>query len=431
MKVFIAGGAGFIGAQITAQLLKQHEVIIGAREVNKVKRRFPDAEVCACNFAVDTDEQTWLNRLEGVDAVVNCVGVLHKLSQTEINAIHYETPKALFEACHQLGIKRIVHISAMGIEGSDVAYASTKRKLDEVLLHQENPITIFRPSFVYSNTSYGGSSLFRALAAFPGFIPLVGDGTTRFQPIHARDLAAMVAAVLENTPPTKPELLYAAGPEILDFKNLLQKLRAWLGLKAAPFVCFPFGLLKIAAPLGNILPWLPVNSTTVAMMQEADFDIDPQKLKKTVQRTGVHPQSFSQNLQCNPSGTQDLWQARLYFLHPLLRSILAFLWAWSGIVGLVMHGQSYSLFQKAGVPANMWGIFLVGSCIFDIGLGLAVLSGQQRKIVDWLQLLTVLFYTIFISFTLPALWLDPFAPVAKNLPILLAILFLMVLGKER
>lgn len=431
MKVFIAGGAGFIGAHITGNLLDKHDVIIGARGVNEIKRRFPEAEVCACDFATDTEVQIWLTRLKGVDAVINCVGVLHKLRPSEINAIHYDTPKALFTACQQLGIKRVIHISAMGIDSASVAYASTKRKLDDALLQEEYPITIFRPSFVYSNTSYGGSSLFRALAAFPGFIPLVGDGSTRFQPIHAKDLAAMVTAVLEKSAPTKPELLYAAGPEIINFKSLLQKLRGWLGLKPAPFISFPFGLLKVAAPIGNVLTWLPVNSTTVAMMQEASFDIDPQKLHQTIDRTGVQPRSFSQGLQSSPSGTQDLWQARLYFLHPILRVVLAFLWVWSGISGLVMHEQSYLLFTGAGVPVSWQTLLLLGSCIFDMGLGLAVLSGRWRKIVDGLQLVTVLFYTLSISFTLPLLWLDPFQPIAKNLAVLVAILVLMVLGKER
>jgi nucleoside-diphosphate-sugar epimerase len=111
------------------------------------------------DFARDTVADFWLPRLEGMDAVVNAVGVLRDSRARPIEAVHRDTPIALFEACAQAGVQRVVQVSALGIDGSTTAYARTKRATEERLWalaaqHKLQP-AILRPSVVFGR---GGDS---------------------------------------------------------------------------------------------------------------------------------------------------------------------------------------------------------------------------------------------------------------------------------
>ena len=77
------------------------------------------------DYARDTDPAVWLPRLVGIDAVVSAVGVLRDSTKRPMQAVHSDTPKALFDACAKAGVRRVVQISALGIENSDSRYART------------------------------------------------------------------------------------------------------------------------------------------------------------------------------------------------------------------------------------------------------------------------------------------------------------------
>jgi uncharacterized protein YbjT (DUF2867 family) len=440
MKILILGGAGFIGSHISATLMAAgHELIIGGRHIASMERRFPGIKKLQIDFSELVTVESWLTRLKNIgpiDAVINCVGVLNTLQEKEIMAIHCDSPLALFQASESLGISIKIHLSAMGIDLSEsVPYAYSKKILEQKLFDQNLRVTILRPSFVYSSGSYGGSSLFRALAAFPFFIPLAGKGDTRFQPIHAQDLAQMVLNLLDQKT-HKTEILTLAGPEVVDMKTLLQKLRTWLGLKPAGFMALNFRFLKILAPLGDIFSWIPINSTTVGMMQESDFSLldsklDSNLLEKIIHRTGVNPRSFTQGLQIEPAAVQDVWHAKLFFMHPLLRVTLAVLWILSGLSGFLMQEKAHALLAQAGISMAWENLALNISCGLDIVLGVWVFTGFFRNFANYFQLALVLIYTGIITFKMPLFWLDPFGSLSKNLAVLLCILILMVVGKER
>jgi uncharacterized protein YbjT (DUF2867 family) len=432
MRILIAGGDGFIGSHITAQLLETHQITIASHQPERAKRRFPSASVIGCDFSRDTDAALWLERLQGIDMVINCVGVLHTLKPETIYNIHQHTPLAMYQACQQLGIKHVVQISAIGTEKNPhIAYATSKKATDDFLMQSGLIATVIRPSYVYSNGSYGGSSLFRGLAALPFVIPLVGKGEQKFQPIHAEDLAKIISHIA-NHPPEHSQILYGVGPETLDLKTLLQRYRNWLGLAKGRFISTPLWVLKLMAPLGALLPWLPINPTTVGMMQDLDIAIAPAKeYDRLCAATGIKPRSITTALQQSPANVQDRWHAKLYFLSPLTRVVLAFIWILSGLVSLLNPSASYNLLAAAGFNPLTHSYLLTISANFDILLGIWLLWGRYQSLANILQLLAVAAYTLFISCTIPHLWANPLAPIAKNLPILVLILIFMVIGKER
>ncbi|XVN41678.1 MAG: NAD(P)H-binding protein [Rickettsia endosymbiont of Argas persicus] len=136
----VTGANGFIGSYITAELLKNnYEVVCAVRDVESTKRKFSTAEVIHCDFNKDLNPQDWVDRLNKVDIVINVSGVLTSNRTNNIENIHVNGPKALFKACILAKVKRIIHISALGIENEkNTAYALTKKEAEEYLQKLEH-----------------------------------------------------------------------------------------------------------------------------------------------------------------------------------------------------------------------------------------------------------------------------------------------------
>ncbi|MCW5604619.1 MAG: NAD(P)H-binding protein [Burkholderiales bacterium] len=216
MTVLLAGANGFIGAHVMAALLEGgHDVVAAVRRPDVLARRFPQVRALHADFNVDTRPEAWLPRLHGVDAVINCAGVLDGGRGQDIEAIHVAAPKALFDACVMSGVRRVIHVSAVSADPqAGTEYARTKHEAETCLRRADLDWVIVRPSLVYASGSYGGTSVLRALAAFPCFVPVVGDGMQPFRPLHAHDLARGIVALLER-PSVRRVTLEPAGPEII------------------------------------------------------------------------------------------------------------------------------------------------------------------------------------------------------------------------
>lgn len=119
--------------------------------------------------------------------MVNAAGVL---SGRDMDAVHVEMPHALHAAAAAAGVARIVLISAISARDDvDTDYSRSKLAGERALRGSGVAWTILRPSLVYGDGSYGGTSLLRGMAALPWCVPLPGAGDFAFTPIHVRDLA--------------------------------------------------------------------------------------------------------------------------------------------------------------------------------------------------------------------------------------------------
>ena len=110
----------------------------------------------------------------------------------------------------------------------------------------------------------------------------------------------------------------------------------------------------------------------------------------------------------------------------LLRISVAFMWLMSGVVSLQPYSTSSSLnlMRHIGVPASLAPMVLIGAAVLDIALGLLTLLPRRVPFLWGAQILLVSIYTAIISVFLPELWLEPFGPVVKNVPILALLLLL-------
>lgn len=387
----------------------------------------PEPASINIDFNRDVTPEDWIPRLNGIDAVINCAGILRARPGQSIQSIHALAPKALFTACQMAGVRRVIQISAISADSTaGTAYAQTKLDADRFLMETDLDWIVLRPSLVYAEGAYGGTALLRALAAIPYVLPLVGKGDQLFQPIHVDDLAAAVCKILDN-PSINREIIEPVGPDGLTLKQLLIDLRKWLGVKPGHQIEVPVGLINIFARLGNVIGG-PVNATALRQLLHGNAGA-PEKFINTV---GIMPRRWSDALLARPAQAQDRWHARLYFLRPALRWSLALLWLVSGIVGLSqpasVTGPILSSFGLSGpvATASVWLFSLI-----DIAVGLALLARWRPRFVALVQIALIGIFTVSLTFAHSALWLDPFGPLLKNIPIVVAVITLAAIETDR
>jgi len=166
VRIVVVGATGLIGAAVTARLLAEgHELVAIGRRVGieRDRLRWVAADMRALQRADD-----WVVHLREADAVVNCAGVLQDSGHDSTAAVHWRGPAALFAACARAAIKRVVHVSAIGVDReAPTAFSRTKAQGDAVLMASGLDWVVLRPSVVVGRAAYGGSALFRGLAALP------------------------------------------------------------------------------------------------------------------------------------------------------------------------------------------------------------------------------------------------------------------------
>jgi len=421
MRILLTGANGFIGRYVLSKLVGAgYEVIPAVRNPAQTDAILGKPLSLAVNFNRDVTPEVWTPRLAGIDAVINCAGILQGSRGQSIDAIHNAAPKALFAACERSGVRRVIQISAISV-GADTDYARSKLAADAALATSGLDWIILRPSLVYASGAYGGTALFRALAALPFFIPVIGKGDQLFQPIHVDDLASIILAIL-STPELRARVIAPVGPDRITLKDLLLDLRRWLGLRAVPLLSIPPAFVALVARIGDIVGGT-INSTALRQLEYGNAG----SFEDGVAATGIRPRAWRDGLLAMPAQPQDRWHARLYFLRPALRWAVGATWIASGILGLLQRAELAGRYSAFGVTFDMRAVWL--SCLVDLVLGFAVLARKPWATVA--QIVIVALYTVALSMAQPALWLDPFGPLLKNIPFVVAILVLAAIEADR
>jgi len=377
MRILLTGANGFVGKYLLAHLRGAgHQVIPAVRKPLTDPPENPahqspaaaDETPIAVNFNDDVNPDVWLPRLKGIDVVINCAGVLQQSRGQSIDAIHALAPRALFTACQQAGVRRVIQISAISADAAaGTAYAATKQQADEFLKTCDLDWVIVRPSLIYAAGAFGGTAMLRALAALPFALPLVGKGDQVFQPIHISDVARCINGILAGNTLCKV-VIDPVGPQTMTLRTILLSLRAWLGYRRVPVIEVPLPVIRALARMGDVFGGT-LNSTALRQLEFGNCG-DAVAFSRV---TGIQPMQWADALQAEPSQWQDRWHARLFFLRPVLRFVLALLWLASGVIGLLQPVQTlHSLSTAMGLSAQ-WGSLLAQlACVADIAIGVAL-----------------------------------------------------------
>ncbi|MEQ1630388.1 MAG: NAD-dependent epimerase/dehydratase family protein [Gallionella sp.] len=261
MKILICGASGFVGRHLVQDLRSAgHIVIKGVRTPKE------EGDI-AIDYINDTDAAIWIPRLQGIEVVINAVGVLRDSSANPMQRLHTDTPLALFAACAEAGVARIVHISALGVDsGIPVPYFATRLAAEAGL--QALPSSIrtlcLRPSVIYGEDG-ASAKMFRQMAQLPAQVLPMG-GVQTLQPVHIDDICAAVAHWLAD-PDAQSALVAAVGAEATTMRNMLDSYRAQLGHSPAVHISMPRPLARLAAWTGDFIPAAPLCSDTYAMLE--------------------------------------------------------------------------------------------------------------------------------------------------------------------
>lgn len=257
--VVVFGGSGFVGKQVVRALAKRgYRVRIPMRRPHlghelRVMGDVGQIQLVQANlrFPASVDAA-----LEDADAVVNLVAVLHEDGKQNFDALHVEGARAIAEAAAKRGIKRVVHMSALGAGPKGARYARTKYQGERAVLESVPSATILRPSIIFGpeDKFFNRFGQMAATAsAFKPFmpLPLIGGGKTRFQPVFVGDVAESVAAAIANEN-ARGRVFELGGPRTYTFRELLDYVRSETERKV-PMLSLPF---FIAQPLGLLLGWV-------------------------------------------------------------------------------------------------------------------------------------------------------------------------------
>ncbi len=241
MKVLLTGASGFIGRHLQSALLAAGHTVV------PISRRH------GVDLAGLTSARDWLPHLAGVDRVIQAAGILAETRGQSFEILHVQAPCALFEACVEAGVPRVVQLSALGADVSAFSgYHRSKHAADEALRRLPLDAFVVRPSLVDGDGG-ASSTLFRRLARLP-VLPVVGDGRQQIQPIRLDDLVATVMHGLDAR--SAGRTLDAVGPQAFGYTDWLQRLRAAQGLAPAPVLQVPVRLVHALMVAGR--PFSPL-----------------------------------------------------------------------------------------------------------------------------------------------------------------------------
>lgn len=423
MRVFLTGATGFIGGHILRALVDRgHQVTCLVRPgacANLSELAFPVVVVAPGEF---TQPAGWLDQLKGHDAVVNAVGIIREEAGSSFTAVHTAAPIAMFEAAASAGMK-IVQISALGADGgAQSRYHLSKRAADQHLEKLGVPYVILRPSFVYGPGDQS-MSFFQSLAALP-FTLVPGDGQYRIQPVHVDDVVRAVVKAVENDA-VKNLTVDVGGKTALTFDEVLDVLARQLGKSRAWKVHVPWKIMELIARFTDARGGRgPITSEELGMLRRGSVaDNGP-----FIEHFGFEPVAFPIGIRRKRLSQADRWYARLRHVRVPLRLSVAFIWLGTGILSAtVSASEGLSLLKQIGIDGPPALILLWGTSLVEIVLGLATAAGWRVRTMGTIQIVLILGFTAILSATMPRLWLEPFGPLTKNIPLLGATLAMMAL----
>ena len=252
----IFGGSGQIGRNLIRKLTKNnYRVTVVTRNIHqksyiiKTQANAGYINIVEANIFDEKKIRALFNK---TDICINLIGILFEQKKgNTFKNIHSIFPSLLAKLCKEYNLKHFIHLSALGINDAvDSEYAKSKLEGENNVLKNFPLATILRPSIVYSVDDNFTTNFMTLLNRLPIF-PLYYEGKTKFAPIHCSDLTDTINHIISKNIYSK--IIECTGPEIISFKELLQKL-LYLINKKRILVPFPLPLAKFSARFFELLP---------------------------------------------------------------------------------------------------------------------------------------------------------------------------------
>lgn len=399
MNILMTGATGFLGQHLANHLAGLgHHIVACTRRKPAGNNSRKGWDWQPCDFSRDITTEDWLPRLEGIDLVINAVGIFQGDDAGSLTEVQTLAPQALFRACARLGIWTL-QISAQGADReTPIAFLASKREADQLLQTLPQDSIIVHPAVVVGPGGKSTKALSQ-LAALP-IVPTVGNGMQALNPVHISDFCSIIGNLVTQGPAGKCRYQISGPP--LTMRELMGQLRRRMGMPATGFLVVPVSALRLAArirPRGLLTPD-GLRLLTEVAPSPSDFPVRP--LEEALFANCLPPVSRA--------------DATLAALRPAIVASLLTVWVFTGLTSLFWaRPEGYALLAAGGIRGPMATLAINAGGIADLLLGLLLLTRHQKAALAS-QLMLMVTYTVAIGFIVPRAWLHPFGPVTKNLP---------------
>jgi NADH dehydrogenase len=297
--ILVTGASGFVGSHTVPTLIAAgHRVVALARTPTAgetVIDRLSAAQRPSVEIRIGdvTRPATLGQALAGVDAVVHLVAIPRDFNGgADLRLVNTEGTRAVVVAMTSAGVRRLVHLGAMGVDDDPALhYASSKAKAESLVRESGLDWTILKPSLQFGE----GDGFFNIVASLvrisPGIVPVPGDGSARFQPIHAGDVATVMVRSLAD-PTTVRGIFELGGPRYWTYREITREVVTALGKRRA-IIPLPVPLIRLVAGTAERLR-IPFPVATDQLRQLRLDNIGPLDLIPT--RFGFEPRPMEGRL---------------------------------------------------------------------------------------------------------------------------------------
>ena len=266
----VFGGAGFLGRYVVKKLAQGGAVIrVGSRypkEAGYLRTNGVVGQITPIYVNIHDDESV-AAALRGSTMAVNLIGILHESRHNSFQAVHADAATRIARQARAAGLRRLVHVSAIGASPNSASeYARTKAAGEQGVLSAFPDATVLRPSIMFGPEDHFFNR-FASMTRFSPFLPLIGGGNTRFQPVYVGDVANAVTAAFRQES-ANGRIYELGGPRIYSFRQLMEIMLAEIG-RNRRLVSVSWGTAQL---LAKLVRWLPSPPLTADQIEQLKTD---------------------------------------------------------------------------------------------------------------------------------------------------------------
>lgn len=294
--VTVFGGSGFVGRHVVRALAKRgYRIRVAVRRPDLAGFLRPlgyagQIQLVQANlrYRASVDQA-----VAGSAHVVNCVGILFESGKNNFDAVQEFGAKAVAEAARAAGAT-LTHISAIGADAqSPSAYARSKGRAEQAIRETLPGAVILRPSIVFGQED-NFFNKFADMARTLPFLPLIGGGHTKFQPVFVEDVAEVVARSVDGKL-AAGTIYELGGAEVLTFKQCLEEVLR-VTYRKRGFVSIPFGLASLMGSIASAVPLItpPLTADQVTLLKTDNVvSAEAEREGRTLKGLGIAPTLLS------------------------------------------------------------------------------------------------------------------------------------------
>ena len=271
--ILITGGTGYVGSRLVEKLSQTQQPLRLLVRDPAGAGQFQDQPQITLVKGDVTDPGSLHAAMDGVQAVIHLVAIIRELpGGVSFERINYQGTVNVVDAAKAAGVERLLHMSALGVHANpSMPYMDTKHRAQQYVMQSGLDWTVFQPSVIFGTGDEFINTLAdlvrKPLLVLPApVVPVVGDGSTKFQPIWRDDVVDAFIQAL-NDPATSGQVYQLGGPDVLTYEQMIDLIMQKLNKKRFK-IHVPVPLMKpVVGIMDKMLPKPPVTPAQLTMLR--------------------------------------------------------------------------------------------------------------------------------------------------------------------